>query len=1171
MLIGLQFFQGETMFRKVLLSLLMATTLLAQTERGNITGVVSDQTGAAVAGAQVMITNIATNTTLNVPTTSAGEYNAPSLTPGEYRIDVSAPSFKRYVRDKVNVSASITVRVDVQLSVGQVTESIEVSSAVSQVQTESAKVSTGVENKLVDQLPLVVAGALRSPFDLVSVTPESKGTGQKLAIGGGQVAQWDATLDGLSVGTNRSADTAEAAYNAPSVEAITEFTIDTNGFKAEYGQAGGGVMTFVSKSGTNDYHGSAYDFLRNDDMDARGFFAPTRAVYKQNDFGATMGGPVLIPKLYNGKNKTFFFISYEGFRNRAGSNNGIFSVPTPEMYTGDFSKWVDSSNKLIQIYDPATTGTNPSGSGTIRTPFPGNIIPQNRFAQFSQSLLPFGSVVKPNRGGVPGTSAYVRNNYIATGGSLVSPTDKGSVKVDQNLGSKQRIGFLFNKTQFNQDPGPGGPPGLPLPLYTGQQLDYAASVYRLSHDYTISPNLLNHFSIGGNTFIKNSFSPNSGGNWKSKVCLKNVVDCNVNFPVISFSEFQQWGDTTYNGTEQPMWALKDDLSYIHGKHTFKFGYAFQSQRANGFGEQNISGAAGFSFLGTGVPGVTSFTSGSSFASFLLGVANSGNTETIRFVPQLYDYHGVYAQDDWHVTRKITVNLGLRYDVTTPPVSLNDQYSDFSPTTPNPAINGFPGALIFAGTGPGRTGNRSLVPGWYGGIGPRIGIAYAPTEKTTFRTGFGRSFSRVTAVQGSGHYAGFIGQYAFSSPDQGITPAFNVDQGLPSYPLPPQINPSFANNNSVDWWQGQQATRAPESLSWTFSMQHQLTSKTLIEADYNATVGTHLQTGVLNYNQVPTAIYNQLLSQYGPTQALNILRADMSSATARAANIPIPYPNFTDPTVQQQRTVNQALRPFPQYQTLSTGVQNGDKSGHSSYHALVLKAERRFSENLTFQWNYTFSKLLTDSDTYFASSASAEDQYNRRLEKSIGAYDQTHNLKLATLYELPFGKGKRWVSHGWATWAIGGWRVAGIQTYSSGTPIGVTRNNPLPIFNGQDRPTITTYDNWRPATVGGSFDPAVDKYLDKNVFPTQLSYAFGNETRFNPKLRAFSNLNENISLAKTFRIGERFRLDLRGEAFNLFNRVVFGSPSASLDSNTFGVITSQANTPRQMQVALKLYW
>ena len=840
--------------RKLLALLCLGlSALYAQSERGNITGIVTDPTGATVAGAQLTLIHRNTNTTTRAVSTGSGEYNLPSLQPGAYKIEISSSGFKRFVQQNLTVSAGSTVRVDATLQLGQVSDSIEITAAAATIQTENAKVTTLVENKLVDELPLVVAGSMRSPFNLVAVAAEAKGGGQSLSLGGGQAAQWDATLDGYSVGTNRSGDTAEAALNTPSVEALTEFSVDTNGFKAEYGQAGGGVMSFASKSGTNDFHGSAYDFLRNDKLDARGFFARTRSVYRQNDFGFTAAGPVVVPKVYNGRNKTFFFMSFEGFRNRVGANDSILSVPTPEMYNGDFSKWVNQNNQLLTIYNPATTRANPNGVGSIRDPFPNNQIPLSSFSPLASKIAAFGKNVAPNRGFAPGTSGYVRQNYIVSGGTLVTPTDKWSVKADQNFGSSHRVGFLWNLTTFRNKPGPAGPPGLPEPLWNGALQAWDTEAFRWSHDWTVTPTMVNHFSFAFNRFIKDSFSANVGKGWKDKVCIKNVIDCDNNFPTINFTEYNAWGSASNNGTLQPGWGIKNDLSYVRGSHTWKFGFQHQNQTANGVGQQDISGRADFNFLGTSVPGATAFTSGSSFASFLLGDAHLGRTETPREVAQNYPYFGFYAQDDWRINRKLVLNLGIRYDFTLPPTNKKDEYSDFNPTRPNPAAGNTLGALWFAGFGAGRENTRSLVPGWYGGIGPRIGLAYSPDTKTTIRTAFGRSFSRITAVQGSGHFAGFIGQWAFQNTSQGIQPTFKLDAGLPSYVLPPSINPSFQNGQDVDFWNGQDATRAPESLFWTLTTQRQIAANTVLEIGYNANVGTHLQSGILRMNQMDTAI------------------------------------------------------------------------------------------------------------------------------------------------------------------------------------------------------------------------------------------------------------------------------------------------------------------------------
>ena len=1149
--------------------LLLGSLVWGQTERGQIAGVVSDATGASVASAQIRISNKANNNTLDVKSGSSGDYTAANLQPGEYRIEITAPGFKKFIQDNITISASASVRIDAKLQLGQVTESIEVTSAVAQVQTENARVSTAVSNRMVDQLPLVVGGEMRNPFGLVAIAPEAKGSGTRLSLGGGQARAWNATMDGLSIATNRAADATEIAYTAPSLEAITEFAVDTNGFKAEYGQAGGGVMTFVSKSGTNEYHGNAFEFLRNDAMDARGFFAPRRAVYKQHDFGATFGGPVIIPKLYNGRNKTFFFASYEGFRNRVGSTDSFFSVPTPEMFQGDFTNLVDQSNRRLTVYDPSTTRA--SGTGFVRDAFANNQIPVSRFSTFAKQVLPFGQTAKPNVAGiVPGTIGYIRNNYISQGGSLTTPTNKASIKVDQNIGSKQRIGFFMNVTRF-QTALSNATPGLPEPLWSGQVSQFNTESYRVVHDYTISPNLINHFAFGSNQFYKNSSSSNSGKGWKDKVCMKNAVDCNDNFPRLSFSEFSGWGATSYNGTEQPMYSIKNDMTWVKGKHTLKFGYAYDDQRANGFGQQDIMGAASFSFLGTGVPGVTTYNSGSSFASFLLGEANGGNTETIRKVTQFYRYHGGYVQDDWRLSRKLILNIGLRYDNTRPPISASNSYSDFTPDRPNPAVNGYPGALRFAGEGPGREGVRSLVPAWNAGWGPRLSLAYSVNDKTTIRMGAGRSFSRVAVVGSSGHFAGFIGQYSFSSPNNGVNPAFRVDDGLPAYTLPPQINPSFQNNQTVDYWNGQDATRAPENVTWTMSVQRQLNANTVVEVSYNASLGSHLPTSLLNLNQIPAATYQGLVARYGPTQANNILRGQANASTSIDAGIRLPYANFTNPAVQLNRTAGQALRPFPQYLNIQTGSREGDKSGHSTYHAMVIKVDRRYSSGLTFNWSYALSKILTDSDSYGVEGSASQDHFNRGLEKSIGRDDQTHALKLNTIYELPFGKGRRWMAGGGFVNAIaGGWRVGMIQSYTRGFPVALGRNNPLVIFNGTTRPTISSYDGWQPAWQNGDFDPAVDRRLDRAAFPAQ-PINFGNATRFNPRLREFPNLNENISVGKVFSLREKLRLDFRAEAFNMFNRVRFGNGGTNLDGNNFGVVVDQSNTQRQMQLALKLYF
>ena len=1141
----------------------------AQTERGTITGVVMDSSKAAVPGVSIKVINTATNTETNLVSSETGSYSATNLPPGTYKIEATLQGFQTSNVEGIIVNAGTTARIDVSLNLGSVTESVNVVAENQTVSTEDAKVATTVSNRLIDELPLVVGGAMRSPFDLLSTVPEARGSGNSTSLGGGQGGSFGATLDGISVNTNRQADTNETAFLTPSLEAITEFQVETNGFKPEFGQAGGGSITFASKSGTNNFSGSAYGFFRHDSLDAKGFFEQTKGIYKQSDAGGSFGGPITIPNVYSGRNRTFFFASYEGFYNNAGSNAAFRSVPTPEMWDGDFSNWVNASGQRITIYDPATTRVGPNGA-LIRDPFPNNRIPADRFSTTAKNYIAMArSVLVPNRGAAPGTFNYVNNNYVSEGRSTIEKTNKFSFKIDHTLSNTNRVAYVFNRTNKTLEPGANGATGLPAPFSDFQTDNFDGDVHRGSWDW-VGSRLVNHLTIGANTFYKNAFSPNVDQGWASQVCIKNAVNCDQNMGIITFSEFTQWGQVSYNGTKQPRFTVKDDVTLIKGAHTIKTGFTYDRQQSNGFGQQDYGGRAGFSFLQTGVPGVTNFNNagGSSFASFLLGYANSGRTETIRYLQQVYPYYGFYVQDDWRMSDKFVLNYGVRYEFTRPPVAGGDQYSEFDPTKPNPGVNNYPGALIFAGEGEGREGVRSLIPGYYGAWAPRLSGAYALNEKTTIRGGVGRSYGRVTVISGTSHFAGFIGQYEFTNGDNGVTPTFLLDQGIPAYPLPPQINPAFSNNLAVDYWNGDAAMRPATYDTWTISTQRELRTGMTIELDYNGSKGSNLQANLLNINQVPLSAMNDLISRFGVANAITLMNSQANSPAAVAAGIKIPYENFTNPAVQTNRSVAQALRAYPQYSTINTTNSGGDKTGRSMYHAGVVKLTQRMTGGFLFQGSYTYSKLMTNADA-FSGSTGSMDTAQPELEYSIGRFDQTHSIKLNTVYELPWGPGKRWLTSGAASHVLGGWRIAAVQSYVSGLPIGVTTSAPLPIFNGTNRPNVTGAD-WRAPLAGDEFDPLVDRFLNRAAFVQPVG-ELGNAPRINGDVRRFWNLSENISVAKTISVADGLRLDVRMEAFNMFNRVVWGAPNTDFNSANFGQITSQGNSPRPMQLGLKLYW
>ena len=1165
--------------------MLSAALLFGQSERGTITGTVTDSTGAAVPQAKITATEAATNVATSTRSNEAGDYTLPNLPIGTYNVRIEKEGFTSSVRSGIKLDASATVRVDAALAVGSTTTTIEITAAAVQLQTSDAKTSATVTNQMVDELPLVVGGTLRSPFDLATITPESKNIGgdNGFMLGGGQAASYGTTLDGISTNTSRALSISWVSSNAPSLEAVTEFTVDTNGFKAEYGHAGGGVMTFSSKSGTNELHGSAYEFLRNNDFDANRFFSNEagvpRAIYKQSDFGGSIGGPIWIPKIYKGKGKSFFFFAYEGFRNRVGATAYTTTVPTPEMYKGDFSKWVNASGTMIPIYDPTTQVTAADGTVT-RTPFAGNQIPQSLIDPTAVKALGVfasgpGGQLTPNNGAAPGTLAYVNNNFLVTQGSQINPINKFSIKGDHIFSVKDRISGYYGYDREKIVPGPAGPSTLPGYYTNYNDLTQYTDVFRMSWDHTFGPTKFNHFYAGGNNWRQNHNPPQEYlGNWKSKFCLADVPDCDQNLVNFTFSNgYGGWGGNANNGSENTIYGFNDDFTLVRGVHTFKVGGTYQLTHYNGFGRQCISGCVGFNFTETGRAGDTNFATagGNPFASLLLGYADSGSLDTIRFIGQQWPYFAGYIQDDWRISRNLTINPGLRWETQLPSTGLNDNWSDFSPTTPNPAANNIMGAVIFAGSGPGRVGSRTLADSYFKAFGPRFGFAYQMNDKTVIRGGAGISYGAVTTVTGSTHNMGFTLTQSFNNSNNGLTPTFTLAQGLPPWTAPPFVNPSVTNGSSPAWYQGREGTRPPENYSFNLAIQHQLRQSMILEASYNGVMGAHLQTGLLQYDQINP--------KYLQTLGVSVLTANINSPAAAAAGVSAPFPGFSA-LWGSRATVAQALRPYPQYSGIATDSGGGDHSGHSTYHAGIVKLERRFAAGLSLQTSYVFSKLLTDSDSYWPNCCAA-DFFNRGLEKSIGQFDVTHNFKLSAVYELPVGKGKAWLNQGAGAYILGNWRVSGIGTYTSGQPVGVGTTYSLPIFNGRTPAYVSSYDGWRAQTKGGSFDPSVDTFFvpyGTGPFPLQGTgtalNGLGNETRYNPKVRLFPNYNENISLAKTFPVREKLKVDLRAEAFNVFNRVRFGTGSSTLQSTTFGKLTSNGdllNTPRQLQLALKLYF
>ena len=733
--------------------------------------------------------------------------------------------------------------------------------------------------------------------------------------------------------------------------------------------------------------------------------------------------------------------------------------------------------------------------------------------------------------------------------------------------------------------GPDGPATLPGNYTNYNDLRQYSDVVRFSWDWTFSPTQLNHFFAGGNNWRQNHNPPQEyTGNWQGKFCLTNVPNCNENlvnlFSGGTSDNYSTWGGQADNGSENTVYSYNDDFTWIHGKHTLKFGGMYQLNHSNGFGRQCEAGCIGFSYEEPGLAGATNPNSGSNaFASALLGLADSGQIDTVRFIGQQFYYFAGYFQDDWKVTPKLNFNIGVRWDANLPPTGLDDRWTDFSPTTMNPV--GVPGAVLFAGTCQGCVGTRTLADFWNKGYGAHVGLAYSWDAKTVIRASYARSYGSLVSVSGSTHNSGYTLTQTDSNTSNGIIPTYTVDQGFPPYTVPPFINPAVSNGTNVAWFQGNETTKLPAYDNIYFSLQRQFSGSMILEAAYNGVMGEHLQAELLDYNQINP----KYLTAFGTVaQSTIVLNSLVGSATANAAGVFAPFPTFNS-LWGSRATVAQALRPFPQYNVIDTYAGQGDHSGHSTYHSGQLKFQKRLSHGLTLQTSYVFSKILTDSDTAWG-VAYAADQFNRGLEKSIGQFDVTHDFKFAAVYDLPFGRGQQYLTHGPAAWVVGNWRISSINLYSSGTPVAISTSYTLPIYapgdSGATRlpPYVTSYTGWQPS-YSGSFNPQTDNFFvpyGTGPFPLQGSgtalNSIGNDTRFNPKLRMFPNLNENMSLTKSFPIREKMRVEFRAEAFNVFNRVRFGTGSTQLQNAQFGVLVgagSQINTPRNLQLALKFYF
>ena len=1123
------------MRKRVFCLFLYLCPLLAQSDRGVLTGLVLDPAGAVIPNARVEAVNQATQVKYSGSSNEAGVYSLQQLPVGLYDLTVEATGFNRYVRKDISLSVAQTITINPTLTVGGVEQTVEVTSAAAALDTATSDVGTVVTQRMVMDLPLSVSGNMRNPEAFIFLTPGVAGDASNTQINGSQSRAKEVLLDGIG---STSPESGGILFTYPSVEAISEFKLLGSNFSAEYGRTGGGFEVFTTKSGTNRFHGSAFDYLRNDVFDARGFYSKLAPVNRQNEFGFTLGGPVRIPRVYNGTNKTFFHVVYSGFRFRQAASNALISIPPADFRNGDFSKLVDRAGRQVPIYDPGTTRGDGAG-GFTRDQFSGNVIPKNRFSAVSAKILPL--LPDPSSGGL-------LNNFLSVGARRFD-RDQVDVKIDHSLTDRHRVSaFVYIGTQTAVDPA-----NLPGALNNGLNNEYRSRWARLADDYVISPAVLNHIALGFTREAQFWNSLEADHDWPNKIGLKGVnTGAGNSFPYVTFTDgYATWGST--NGTKtvgsQPnnTWQVDENLSWIRGNHSLKFGGEVRWLQTNGADFFGSQGNFAFNSLETAFPTAAGRTSsGNAFASFLLGTVDRGQLNVLAVVPgNRYRYLALFAQDDWKATRKLTLNLGLRYDIYFPRSEAHDNLSSFDPSLANPKAGGRLGAIAFLGSGAGRSGRSSFADTYYRNFGPRFGFAFSATEKTVLRGGYGIYFAPGNATAGlrsSQQFGfGFNASPVFASTDTGVTPAFNWDGGFPqNFARPPLIDPAVANDSDVQMI-GRGDARPPYFQNWSLGVQRELPAHLLLEADYVGVKGTRLGSGLVRWNELDPR-YLQLG---------NLLSRPVTSPEAQAAGIAAPYAGFT-------RSVSQALRPYPQYLNIGN---NANPNGNSTYHALQAKVEKRFSKGLTFLGTYTWARSISDNNVQAGGGPAGQTTYNRRLEKALSTDDVPQILNLSALYELPFHR------RGALGKIVNGWTLTAIHQYSSGKPIVLTANNTLPLFNGALRPNVAAGANRRAAY--DNFDPAVNRYINPSAFSAPAANTFGTAARSYADLRAFPNLNESWGAIKRTSLTERVTLTFRAEFFNVFNRVVLSAAAGNVSNSNFGQVSAQANSPRQGLMALKI--
>jgi hypothetical protein len=1136
------------------------SSVLAHAQNAQLAGRITDQSGAVVPGAEVNVISSDTGTRRRSGSNQEGYYTVPLLQPGRYEVIVQKEGFKAINRQGIELAVGESARLDFVLELGSTSEVVEVTSAAPLLDLENTTVGQVVDSRQVSGLPLLG----RNPYALAALVPGVRASLGVNQLPVDQISTASASINGLRANQNEylldGAPNTAPAQNQPVVHAnpdmVQEFKVETNAYSAEHGRAAGGVYNVVTKSGTNELHGTVYEFFRDTSLNANDWFAnrggQERAPFRFNQFGGTVGGPVFIPKFYDGRNRTFFFQSVELVRFSQGvSFTG--TLPTEQQKAGDFSNTRNASGALTLVYDPDSLTAAPGG-GFRRTPFADNIVPQGRVNPVGANIVSY--IPNPN---TQGTGFVNANNYARTDSSTIHKNTY-STRLDHNFNENSRLfgRYSFDDTPWTRAPvyGTGNPgsPGAAPQVFTRRNIS-------LEYNHVISPSLLSQ-TRGSFARLSNFREPYAADFAMETLGfpqgLTGQLGTRGGFPAINITGFSRsasvpnvaiggfLGATSAIAFGMNQYALQQNFTKTLQKHTLKFGGEYRVLRFNTaqVGDQAVQ----FNFTPnfTQGPNPTSPTgnTGVALASLLLGYPGTASVTPSPALALQNLYFGFYLQDTWRVTPKLTLNSGIRYEAELPRTDRFNQLTNFDfGATPPLQAPGFDlrGALSFVGVN--GVSRFQTNPDW-NNFAPRLGIAYQLSDRTVIRTGAGIFYASTTGIggdPGSHGVSGFQNTTAMVTSLDGITPYHSLSNPFPDGILPAtgsSLGAATLLGQGVNFFDRSNVT--PYAAQWNFNIQHQLPGKILLETGYVGTRGLKMAANQ-NLNQLPDAV--------------------LAMGDALRAQVNNPFAGqITEGSLGQPRVaVAQLLRPYPHFQ----GVTSQNKTyANSTYHALQTRVERRFAQGLTLLGSYSYSKTMDLFTGPFSGEAlgggGIQNWNDLASDWAVSAQDQTHRLLVNGIYELPVLKSQR----GFFGKVLGGWEVGGVYSAFSGSPLGITSaaNNTFSQGGGQ-RP------NWN--GVNPIVDnPTPERWISADPFSAPPGYTFGNAPRTLGGTRSAKTSQVDLTMNKNTRLREGQTIQFRAEFFNLTNSPVFSAPNVNFGNPGFGVVSSQQNQPRIIQFAVK---